>query len=495
MSKQLDMSKSVYQLVKEYPELVDMMKELGFKEITNRIMLNSVGKIMTIPKGAMAKGIPMEKIVAKLMGAGFTLVGAMPSMNGETGQEESPEPQGQETDRVGQLKGYLKRLGQGEGLDSVRSDFAKHFAHVEASEIMAAEQGLMKEGTPLEEVQQLCDLHSALFHGSTIEEQMQGEHQKVEATLEAQEKSRSLPACLAIPGHPLRSLQEENKALHQLLETVISQCKAHSLDQEDWKALGQVASHYEKKGDLLYPHLQAKYDIAGPSMVMWTVDRDLRDQLGKLAKASQHNEAWYQDLEALLIRMEEMIYKEENILFPLCAEHFSQEDWYGIYQDSKDFESVWGLESVSWPEAEEYWVKKKQGGPFMDNGKEIIMAGGHMTLPQLEALLNTLPMEVSFVDAQDKNCFFNSGEKVFKRPSMAIGRSVFSCHPPKIQPIVKGILDSFKDGSRDQVQVWLEKNDRPYLVSYMAVRDKDKNYLGALELVQDMEFAKVHFAK
>ena len=71
------------------------------------------------------------------------------------------------------MKGFLKRLGTGEDLGAVREDFASQFAHVEASEIMKAEQGLMREGTPLAEVQQLCDLHSALFHGSTIHEQME----------------------------------------------------------------------------------------------------------------------------------------------------------------------------------------------------------------------------------------------------------------------------------------------------------------------------------
>ena len=67
MAKTLDLSKSVYDLVKEYPEVVDIMKDLGFSEITNKVMLNSVGKIMTIPKGAKMKGIPMPDIIAAFM--------------------------------------------------------------------------------------------------------------------------------------------------------------------------------------------------------------------------------------------------------------------------------------------------------------------------------------------------------------------------------------------------------------------------------------------
>ena len=65
------------------------------------------------------------------------------------------------------IKSYLKRLGEGEDLESVRKDFVENFSEVEASEIMKAEQELIKEGTPITEVQKLCDVHSALFHGAT----------------------------------------------------------------------------------------------------------------------------------------------------------------------------------------------------------------------------------------------------------------------------------------------------------------------------------------
>ena len=121
------------------------------------------------------------------------------------------------------------------------------------------------------------------------------------------------------------------------------------------------------------------------------------------------------------------------------------------------------------------------------------MPGGHMTVEQLTALLNTIPLEITFVDADNINRFFNEGPKVFKRPGMAIDREVFSCHPPKVEVMVRAIIDDFREGRRDSVPVWMEKNGRTMLVTYKAVRDKDKNYLGTVELVQDMEFAKEHF--
>ena len=546
MEKKLDLSKSVYDLVTEYPEVVDIMKELGFSEITNKVMLNSVGKIMTIPKGAKMKGVSMIDIVGAFMKAGFTLTGEMPNLSGDDTQGASMPPSGvaavtsastastaptaaatavkaesvetsanavasktqensenktddsvhdtvQDSERVEQLKSFLKRLGTGEELGAVRDDFVSQFAHVEASEIMKAEQGLMREGTPLAEVQQLCDLHSALFHGSTIHEQMDAEHAKVEAVLEAQEKSQSVVTLVETVGHPLNRLTEENKALDALIEATKVKVASKTATVDDVNEVRQVSIHYAKKGDLLYPHLKVAYDISGPSLVMWTVDGDIRDGFGRLARAESIDDAWYEEFDGLLTRAQEMIYKEQNILFPICAENFSTEEWYQIYKDTEQYEEIFGVERVAWAEAESALAAK--AAPTSGDSNTIALIGGSLTLEQLDAMLNTMPMEITFVDHVDINRYFNDGEKVFKRPTTAIGRDVFSCHPPKVEPIVRGIIESFRNGERDNVAVWLEKVGRPFYVNYMAVRDQNNNYLGTLELVQDMQFAKEHFAR
>ncbi|MBS4893388.1 MAG: DUF438 domain-containing protein [Veillonella parvula] len=546
MEKKLDLSKSVYDLVKEYPEVADIMKELGFSEITNKVMLNSVGKIMTIPKGAKMKGVSMIDIVGAFMKAGFTLEGEMPNLSGDDAEttghpgvapteaatksnvtdtsanvasstvaanavesntpvsttapantdensETKAEDAVQDSERVEQLKGFLKRLGTGEDLGAVREDFASQFAHVEASEIMKAEQGLMREGTPLAEVQQLCDLHSALFHGSTIHEQMESEHAKVEAVLEAQEKSQSVVTLVETVGHPLNRLTEENKALDALIEATKVKVTDKTATVDDVNEVRQVSIHYAKKGDLLYPHLKVAYDISGPSMVMWTVDDDIRDGFGRLARAKSIDDAWYEEFDGLLTRAQEMIYKEQNILFPICAENFSTEEWYQIYKDTEQYEEIFGVERVAWTEAESALATQTTKVSGDDN--TIALIGGSLTVDQLNAMLNTMPMEVTFVDHEDINRYFNDGEKVFKRPTTAIGRDVYSCHPPKIEPIVRGIIESFRKRERDNVAVWLEKVGRPFYVNYMAVRDQNNNYLGTLELVQDMQFAKDHFAR
>ena len=383
--------------------------------------------------------------------------------------------------RIKKLTEYLQRLGAGEELEEVRKDFIKEFSDVQASEIMEAEQELMKQGTPLEEVQRLCDVHAALFHGVTPEEEM-----KKRQSFEQKEygnKSEQAQELEQVEGHPLYTLTKENQALLKLLQQF-----AGSEDENLLSIIGQFAVHYAKKGDLLYPHLKVKYGIAGPSDVMWTVDDEIRDEYSALMRESQRGDEWNKRLRAVLKRIEEMVHKEQNILFPICAVNFTKEEWMGIYRDAKDYIVCFGVEDIHWQEAEDQEIVRENSGK-----DEIVLPGGHMTLEQLTALLNTVPLEITFIDVDNINRFFNEGPKVFKRPGMALDREVFSCHPPKIEPMVRAIIDDFRHGRKDRVPVWMEKGGRTMLVTYMAVRDKTGKYVGTAEFVQDMEFAKERF--
>ena len=493
--RKIDLTKSVYELTKEYPQLIEIMAQLGFKEITKKAMLNSVGKLTTIPKGAKMKGIPMERIVSVFRENGFE-ADYEPE---ETRKTEKAPVASDKDSRREQLKSYLKRLNSGEDLEAVRADFVKKFSDVEASEIMEAEQELLREGTPLEDVQKLCDVHSALFHGATREEKIANAEKAVEKSLQQKtiqeelkkrdsypkkdytDKNALAAALTAIEGHPLNALTKENNALTGLL--------AQARESGNISLIRDISVHYAKKGDLLYPLLKVKYGVSGPSDVMWTVDDEIRDEISLLANAEIDNDEWNERIENVLKRAEEMIYKEQNILFPICAVNFTEDEWKGIYRDSQDYDLCFGVEKAVWSEADTVTESK------VDCDSEIVMPGGHMTLEQLIALLNTIPIEITFVDADNINRYFNEGPKVFKRPNMAIDREVFSCHPPKIEPMVRSIIDDFRSGVRDSVPVWMDKGGKCFLVTYMAVRDKNKNYLGTVEVVQNMEFAKAHFAE
>ena len=416
--------------------------------------------------------------------------------------------------RMEQLKSYLRRLSEGEILDSVRADFMREFKDVDAVEIMEAEQQMIKEGMSITEVQKLCDIHSALFHGATLEEKIANVRQPVDVASLREERAEKTRKLVETTGHPLFTLTQENEALEKVIAKIREQLDRkvteaagtgtavngsrntgeNAVSRELLSEIRELAIHYAKKGDLLYPLLKVKYGISGPSDVMWTTDDEIRDELSGLAKAKGQDEAWKQRMERALTRAEEMIYKEANILFPNCAVHFTEEEWIGIYQDAKDYAVCLSVEPKSWEMAEKI-LQERTACRRESDGGEIVMAGGHLEVEELEAMLNTIPMEITFVDVENRNRFFNEGHKVFKRPAMALGREVFSCHPPKVEQQVRRIIGEFRAGTLDEVPVWMNKNGRIMLVKYMAVRDRNGQYIGTLELVQDMEFAREYFER
>ena len=294
----------------------------------------------------------------------------------------------------------------------------------------------------------------------------------------------------AIQGHPLQTLRRENEALTALIWEARETLSAGEDAEAPLAALRELSVHYAKKGDLLYPLLKTRYGIAGPSDLMWTEDDEIRDALTALLKTAGRGRDWRERVDAVLTRAEAMARKEASIFFPLCAVNLSEAEWRGIYRDAKDYGDCLGVKGELWPEAEAAEADKPSAA-----AGEIAIPGGHLTPEQLTALLNTIPMEITFIDAENINRYFNEGPKVFKRPAMALDREVFSCHPPKIEPMVRAIIDDFRSGRRDVVPVWTEKNGRTMLVRYMAVRDRGGSYLGTVELVQDMEFTKEHFMK
>lgn len=265
--------------------------------------------------------------------------------------------------RVEQIKTYLERLSAGEELEKVRADFAKEFKAVDPAEIMQAEQELLQGGTPLETVQKLCDVHAALFRGATSEEKIANAEKAVAASVK-EKKLAATAALTGITGHPLQTFTREN----EVLENVIRECRneieeTNTLSPERFGKLREVAIHYAKKGDLLYPHLKVKYGISGPSDVMWTTDDEIRDELAALAKqlpVQKTEDHWLERFRIVLQRVEDMIYKEANIFFPNCALNFTEEEWFGIYRDSKDYPVCFGVENATWEAAEKFLKEKSE---------------------------------------------------------------------------------------------------------------------------------------
>lgn len=114
-----------------------------------------------------------------------------------------------------------------------------------------------------------------------------------------------------------------------------------------------------------------------------------------------------------------------------------------------------------------------------------------LSLETIEAIFDALPVEVSFVDADDTVRYYSKGDgRIFKRSPAVIGRKVQNCHPKKSVHVVNQILDDFRAGRRDVAAFWIDLHDRKVYIRYFPVRDKGGNYIGTLEVTQDITDVK-----
>lgn len=437
----IDINEVVYDLIKDNDKLKKDLISLGFTGLGNPLMLNSLGKKMTLKRGAKMMGI--KDYEKKLADLGYDLYDS----------SENPEV----LERKKLIKSYLQRLSSGEDLEDVKADFKKNFEGVSSSEIMDAEEELLESGMDKEEVRKLCDVHSALFHGETHEEKNPSAYEE---------------------GSFLDYFSKENDEIKKILKIAKQSLEnGQDLGEDIYK----VFNHYRKKGDLIYPILKAKYNKPGPSDVMWAVDIDIANNFKKAMKLKKKDLA----LEAIN-RAEEMTYKEENILYPLVFETISHEDLDLLYKDLADYDH----NLVSYKKIDE-----KKSGNYADG--YINFAKGKMRVDQLEAMLDTLEIEITYVDENDISSYYNDhkGKKVFKRPESSLGREVYYCHPPQVEPIVRNLIKEFKEGKKDNFKLVKNIKGIDFAISYYAVRDKDGAYKGVLETVQDLSFYKEYLNK
>lgn len=447
--KNINLDEPVASLIEKFPNLKNILKDLGFTEITNPLALSTVGKIVSIKKGAKIKNIDLDLIKEKLKEEGFNLVD----------EEIINDDVREDNDRLSLLKSYIERLSKGEDLEAVRSDFVKNFKDVSSKEIVDAEQELIMSGLPLEKVQKLCDIHSALFHESNIVDESQKDLEN-------------------IPGHPLNILSAENKKIKFLADEV-----KNSKDKlAKIRELLKINSHYGKKAGLIYPLLKTKYNISGPSDVMWAVDDEIRSDLSNIIKTNSYDE---ESLNKILDRVYEMIYKEENILFPLLKENFTEEEWNKIYGDLEEY----GLDLLDdvplWKDYRPKEILPEEEGEVSCGSLEF--ETGSLKIKEALQIFRTLDAELTFIDKDDFVRYYSEGkDKIFPRPKSCLNRDVASCHPPKVLPMVKSLLDDFKSKKRDRLVVCRDIKGKKILVKYLAVYDEAGAYMGTLETVEDI---------
>lgn len=406
----------------------------------------------------------------------------------------------------------LGLLHQGGSFEEAKRLFNEEFEGVDVTEITAAEKALIQSGLAPSEIQRLCNIHAAVFKGS------------INAIHHSNEEYGQ-------PGHPVHTLKLENQVLQSLLTDEIDHLLLQ-IEKGDWqqkarlqaafKDLGQIDKHYARKETLIFSYME-KYGLTAPPKVMWGVDDDIREAIQDINHYLSLEKAAYNPLsekwQSLKTEIEEMIFKEEEIMVPMTLDVFCLADWQQIAADSFDIGFAFIPEPMLWKPSDASFAKEKEAEPARlaaikqaqettagiaaglgfeefieeesvltpDSQQMINLPTGHLQFNQLLAIFQTLPVDLTFVDHEERVRFYSEGKhRVFPRTNSVLGREVVNCHPPKSMHIVQQILDDFREGTRETADFWINMGPRKIYIRYFALKDETGAYLGCLEVTQDI---------
>lgn len=466
---------TVHTLLKEYPFLLDFLAGYNpeFGKLTNPVLRRTMGRMATLEKAAALGNVPLNQLMNDIAAEIATRTGANPGVADNAGQG------GIDPARLEALKQIIKDLHAGHPMDELTQRFGELIEDVDASEIAAMEQQLINEGMPESEVKRLCDVHVQVFSGA----------------LETHERVK------AEPGHPIDTFQRENDALLQVitsLRKVAGAIRATASPLDAWPSLkaplaqtlarvSEVELHYLRKEHELFPYLE-KHGVEGPSKVMWALHDDVRAALKDARQyvADDNAEQAALSSEWLAQTMEDMVTKEEKVLFPMAMEMLTAEEWAAIRVGEEEIGYAFVTEVAPWPRGGA--AGAQPAGPAASGGPAglLNLTTGALSPQQVDLMLGALPIDFSFVDEHDEVRYYSEGERIFPRSPGVIGRKVQNCHPPNSVHKVQQILDAFRAGEKSVAEFWIEFHGKFVHIRYFAVRDADGTYRGTVETVQDV---------
>ncbi|MGE5440964.1 MAG: DUF438 domain-containing protein, partial [Bacteroidota bacterium] len=374
------------------------------------------------------------------------------------------------------------KINSGETPEAVKQEISGLLKQVPYEDVVAVEQELFSQGVDRDNMLELCDLHSDALKG-----------------IIDLSSSRKEPS-----GHPVHTFKRENQALKReisFIRKIFTEINA--LDDEasagelflklhtHFNNLMDVDKHYLRKENLLFPFLE-KYRITGPSTVMWGKDDEARALLkNALTVLPESHNITSGDGKAVIeislapaaAAVEEMIYKEEQILFPMAMDTLKEEEWFEVMRQSDEIGYCLFAPVDEWKPA----AMENSNSEFNQLQGKVNLPTGSFTLKELTAMLDTFPFDVTFVDKDDFVRFFSHGkERIFQRNKAILGRKVQFCHPPSSLSVVEKILDDLRQGRQEKAEFWINMRGRFIFISYYAVRSETNEYLGTLEVTQDL---------
>jgi len=367
------------------------------------------------------------------------------------------------------LKDLLRKVHIEKNIESIKEEFSILIRDLTPLEIAQIEQELIEEGISTSDIQLMCDVHLDMFKTAISEEEPAVE-----------------------PWHPISILMEEHKDMVKnfsdmkksigVINDSIKNGKTDGIFEIDsyFDYLGEIDSYFHKEENVIFPYME-KNGVIQPPKIMWEEHDKIRDIRKDIISFSK-NQSDYKKLSEQVLILNEFIinhvYKEHKILFPSALKIIDEKGWYEIREQ---FDEIGYFSYFPKP-----MIKSTENEMSIDDRK-LNLPSGYIGTDQIVAMLNILPVDITFVDENDVVRYFSeTKDRIFVRSRAIVGRKVQNCHPPKSVHIVEKILSDFKSGKRDEADFYISMNEKIIYIRYFALRNRDGKYMGTVEVTQDI---------
>ena len=381
------------------------------------------------------------------------------------------------TDRKNLLRELIEKIHTGVEYTEAKEFFQKHLGPVNPVEVDYYRDEWMKDGFSEESFEVLKKMSLEVFRDSI-------QNQK----------------SIAPKGHPVYTLMAEHALIMEYVSELESLVASISSGEREPRPeflerirqligfLVDTETHYLREENALFPMIE-KHGLTGPTAAMWSEHQDIHVIEKRIFELnSQSDSNLIKSLGKLSEPTIELVNllashfnKENSILFPASLRLLKEAEWDAVAQDFDDI----GYSSFAIRPARRGATIEEEQASVSSN--EVVFASGRLPVNTLEAMFNHLPIDMTFVDAHDRVQFFSeSPDRIFVRSRAVIGRSVQLCHPKKSLHVVEKILQDFREGTRDSAEFWIDVKGKKIHIRYFAVRDSNGEYLGCLEVSQDI---------
>jgi len=294
-------------------------------------------------------------------------------------------------------------------------------------------------------------------------------------------------------------LVAEHEMIERAMDVLKGELKKVTRDEQDEVILQRAIDFLMEFGDkihnikeetFLFPlMIERGIPENGPIRVMLMEHESERELLGmmsnevknlKQVSAEEKSNFKHKGLEYLKIRAEH-IWKENDVLYNMGRQMLNDDDKSNLV---KEFHQI--NEQHYGENAQEKFTQMLEEVESSGKARKSLLH--NLSIEQIDAIMETMPVEVTFVDADDTVAYFNrlDKEKIFVRTRSVVGRKVEKCHPAKSVHIVEQIVKGFKEGTMEEAEFWIDFKDDKIYIRYFPVRDDEGTYMGVLEVTQSI---------